>query len=115
MLATDLRPADADDLAEQLEVLRGAVLGGLFAVPPELPGRLRVVAFARVEDFRVFAPRPLDGFFAAPRGGEAVVVLRADVGRVTRAAIVAHELTHELTHAVVALCARLPRLATPEP
>ncbi len=93
-------------------MLRGAVLGGLFAVPPELPGRLRVVAFARVEDFRVFAPRPLEGFFAAPRGGgEAVVVFRADVGRVTRAAIVAHELTH----AVVALCARLPRLATPEP
>lgn len=102
VLATDLPPDGADDLAQQLEVLRSAVLGGLFDVPPSVPGRLHVVAFARVEDFRRFAPKPVDGFFARSRDGHTVIVARADVGRVTRAEIVAHELTHAVVAVALA-------------
>jgi hypothetical protein len=94
VLSTDLPADDADDLAEQLEVLRGAVLRGLFDVPPSIPGPLRVVAFASVDDFRRFAPKPIQGYFARSRGGDATIVVRGDLGRVTRAGLIAHELTH---------------------
>jgi hypothetical protein len=102
VLATDLPPDDADEVAEQLEVLLGAVLRGLFEPPPSLPDApLRVVAFGRVEDLRAFAPRPVEGYFAVSSRREPVIVARADVGRVTRAGILAHELTHAVVHLVL--------------
>ncbi len=101
VLSTDLEPDEADDLAEQLEVLLGAIRRGLFDAAPELPARLPVVAFARVEDFRVLAPKPYEGFFARSASGHAAVVLRGDFGRVTRAGIVAHELTHAVLALIV--------------
>jgi hypothetical protein len=95
VLSTDLAPAAADDLAEQLEVLRGADLAALGELAQSVEGPpLRVVAFARVEAFRDFVPAPLEGLFT-PRGG-GVVLLRGDRGRVTQASIVAHELMHGL-------------------
>jgi hypothetical protein len=94
VLATDL-PADAaDELAEQLEVLLGADLVVLGALRPEVPETLRVVAFADVETFRAFVPPPHDGVFVG--GGGGVILLRGDLGRVTRASIGAHELMHYL-------------------
>jgi hypothetical protein len=102
VLATDLPPDDADEVAEQLEVLLGAVVRGPFDPPPTLPDApLRVVAFARVEDLRAFVPKPIEGFHAVSSRRESVIVARADVGRVTRAGILAHELTHAVLRLVL--------------
>jgi hypothetical protein len=102
VLATDLPPDDADEVAEQLEVLLNAVLRGLFDLPPALPDApLRVVAFARLENLRAFAPKPFEGYFAVSSRREPAIVARADVGRVTRARILAHELTHAVVRLVL--------------
>ena len=46
-------------------------------------------------------PEPYEGFFARSASGHAAVVLRGDFGRVTRAGIVAHELTHAVLGPIV--------------
>jgi Flp pilus assembly protein TadD len=96
VMATDLRRKEAARLARQLEAARAWVTDAIFPEErPELPTRVRVVAFRTMAEFDEFAPPALRGYFTTNGLGETVVVLPPELGKEGRI-IVAHELTHVL-------------------
>jgi tetratricopeptide (TPR) repeat protein len=99
-VATDLPPNEAHGLARELELVRAAVLEGLFpGSPPAIPSRVRVVAFSSETQFEEFAPDGLRAYLTRDGLGQDVVVLPRAVGRDQRL-VLAHELAHHVARHV---------------
>jgi tetratricopeptide (TPR) repeat protein len=100
VVASDLRRADGNALARELEAVRAWVIAALFPEDaPAVPGRVRVVAFRTLEEFDEFAPSGLRAYFTRSGLGEPVIVIPGDVGPVLRL-VLAHELTHQVARHV---------------
>jgi Tfp pilus assembly protein PilF len=94
-VASDLRADRAERLATELEGIRAWVIAALFpGEAPEIPGRVRVVAFRSSREYDAFAPPGLRAYFTHDGLGEAVVVMTGETGREARL-VLAHELAHD--------------------
>ncbi|WP_242346289.1 M48 family metalloprotease [Anaeromyxobacter terrae] len=101
IVASDLRRAQADALARELEEVRAWVVAALFpGDAPSLPGLVRVVAFRTAEEFDEFAPPGLRAYFTRSGLGEPVIVMPGDdVGPELRA-VLGHEIAHQVARHV---------------
>jgi Flp pilus assembly protein TadD len=98
VLQTDLDPAAAASVLEQLETLRAVLQAGMFNRPVSVPERLEVVAFASLPEFAEVTHRAdLYGYFSRDALGGKRMVLGGGLGSI-QGAVVAHELTHLLPH-----------------
>jgi hypothetical protein len=95
VLRTDLPADDAAELLGRVERMRGAVAAGLPGGAPESSGRVEVVAFRTVEEFRPFAPEASFGYYIRYEGGAPRIVVPGEIGSWQRA-MLAHEITHDL-------------------
>ena len=91
VLATDVPRRRVPALAQQLEEVHALVVEALFGEPVQIPGRVRVVAFASARPFEELAPAGRSGY-GLSAAGERWIVFRYD-GRQPGSAF-AHELTH---------------------
>jgi tetratricopeptide (TPR) repeat protein len=105
VVRTDVGEAQAGELVEQLELLRGAVLASLYLADADAPGRVEVIAFRRTEEFEAFAPRHASAFALRDAGGLPRIVMPGGLGSWQRV-VLAHELTHSLAAALFAHQAR---------
>ena len=95
-VASDLPLPDAERIARELESVREWVLASLFqGRAPEVPGRVRVVAFRTMVEFDAFAPPAMRAFLTRNALGESVIVMPGRLGVEQRVAI-AHELAHHV-------------------
>ncbi|MGC3999067.1 MAG: hypothetical protein QM767_17145 [Anaeromyxobacter sp.] len=93
VLRTDL-PADrAGEMMGDLERLRAAIRGALFADAPQPPGRIEVIAFRSDAEFAPFAPEGNAGYYFRYAGGPPRIVLSGAI-RSWQRILLAHELTH---------------------
>jgi hypothetical protein len=102
VLRTDLSDGDAAELVNQLEMLRSAVLAGLFMESRDPPGRVEVIAFESDEEYRAFAPVHASAYYLRNPGGPPRIVLPGGLGAMQRVAL-AHELTHHLSACLFAI------------
>lgn len=94
VLATDVPRRRVPALAQQLEEVHALVVEALFGEPVQIPGRVRVVAFASARPFEELAPAGRTGY-GLSSAGERWIVFRYD-GPEPGAAF-AHELTHAIS------------------
>ncbi|ABS28570.1 hypothetical protein [Anaeromyxobacter sp. Fw109-5] len=99
VVASDLRRADAATIARELESVRAWVIAALFEDAPEIPGRVRVVAFRSAAEFDEFAPPGLRAYFTRSGIAEPVIVMPGALGPELRL-VLAHELTHQVARHV---------------
>lgn len=95
LLDTDLAPAEARQLAKELEELHALELQALLGEVVEIPGRLRVVALRDPRQFRDLAGEEYRAYYRRSRGGQ-TIVLHSEGMRVAPEAV-AHELVHHLS------------------
>ncbi len=100
VLRTDLDHDGAVDLLGQFELLRAAVKEALFGRAPDPPGRVEVIAFRTVEEYRPFAPPGAQAYYLRYEGGPPRIVLSGEWNPQQRA-VVAHELTHHLASSIL--------------
>jgi tetratricopeptide (TPR) repeat protein len=105
VVRTDVGEAEAGELVEQLELLRGAVLASLYLGGADAPGRVEVIAFRRTEEFEAFAPRHASAYFLRDAGGLPRIVMPGGFGSWQRV-VLAHELTHSVAASLFAHQAR---------
>ena len=99
VVASDLRRADAALIARELESVRAWVIAALFEEAPDIPGRVRVVAFRSAAEFDEFAPPGLRAYFTRSGIAEPVIVMPGALGPELRL-VLAHELTHQVARQV---------------
>jgi tetratricopeptide (TPR) repeat protein len=105
-VASDLRPAQAERIATELEGIRAWVIAALFpGEARDVPGRVRVVALRSTGELDIFAPPGLRAYFTRDGLGQAVVVMTREMGAEVRL-VLAHELAH---HALRHVYPRQPR------
>ena len=95
VLRTDLPADEAAELLGKVERMRGAVATGLPGGAVEGTGRVEVVAFRTVEEFRPFAAERSFGYYVRYEGGPPRIVIPGEFGPWQRA-MLAHEVTHDL-------------------
>lgn len=96
VVRTDVDEAPARSLAGELELLRGAVLAGLFQGAADPPGRVEVIAFSDADEFQAFAPPFAAAYYLRGVGGPPRIVMPGSLGAYQKVAL-AHELTHHLS------------------
>ncbi len=97
VIATDASQDKARALAEQLEEMRALDLAALVVEPVEIPGRLRVVAFASQIDFREFAGLKIDGYYSHDMFERPTIVI--PIKAMSRnPEVLPHELAHYISH-----------------
>jgi tetratricopeptide (TPR) repeat protein len=98
LLRSDLPRDAAVGVLDQLELLRAALLKGMFDRPVASPERLEVLAFASHGEFVELTGRAdLAGFFARSDFGRQRILLAGDLGSI-QSVVVAHELAHLLSY-----------------
>jgi len=95
ILRTDLAAVEAGELLGRVERLRAAVVAGLPGGAPEPSGRVEIIAFRTLEEFRPFAPENALGYYVRYEGGPPRIVVPGELGPWQRA-MLAHELSHDL-------------------
>lgn len=102
LLDTDLGSQRAAILLKQLETLHAMELQALVGEAVEIPGHLRVVAFADPGDFRELAgSRYIGGYYLVTGFGPMIVI--PVEGFEANREVVAHELAHYLSHFIFPL------------
>lgn len=91
-VASDVGAKRAGELVSRLETLRSLVVTALLGEQLEVPGRTRVVAFSRREQFEELAPRHAAGYVKHSWEGPMAVVPVDDLD--ADAETIAHELAH---------------------
>lgn len=86
----------AELLVHDLERIHALELQALVGEQVEIPGHLRVIAFADPGDFADVAPRSAIGFFRLSQMAEPMIVLPIE-GIQTSSETVAHEMAHHLS------------------
>lgn len=99
LIDTDAPPSRIPELVQKLELFHALELQAMVGEQVEIPGRLRVVAFANPADYRAVAPAPsVAGFASKSRFGEKFIAL--PVGGAAEPEVnvlAAHELAHHLS------------------
>jgi len=102
VVRSDLPDPEAVELVNQLELLRSAVLAGLFMEARDPPGVVEVIAFQSPEEYRAFAPAQASAYYLRNPGGPPRIVLPGGLGPRQKVAL-AHELTHHLSACLFAV------------
>ena len=102
VVRTDLALPDAEELVGQLELLRAAVLAGLFMESKDPPGQVEVIAFESRDEYRAFAPSYASAYYLRNPGGPPRIVLPGGLGAMQKV-VLAHELTHHLSACLFAV------------
>lgn len=101
LVRADVGEARAREVAQELEVLRAALLQAIFGREVDTPGRLEVVVFRSLDELLPFSrDTRVGGLMAEDAFGERRIVLADDGGLQSRR-LVAHELVHVLSHHVI--------------
>src|SRR5258706_2950398 len=74
IVATDAPEDDGAKLIQRLEQLRAADLAALVGEQVDIPGRLRVLAFARYDEFQAFRGPLVGGYYALDDWGRPSIV-----------------------------------------
>jgi tetratricopeptide (TPR) repeat protein len=96
LIDTDARAGEAQSLVRQLEHTQALVLQALVGEQVDIPGRVRVLAFADQTDFTEMAGEVVSGYYARGLFGEPSIVLPLRLLS-NDPEVVAHELAHHLS------------------
>ncbi len=96
LIDTDGSANDARSLVRQFEHMHALVLQALVGEQVEIPGHVRVLAFADPTDFREIAGEGVGGYYGRGFLGEPTIVLPLR-GLVDDPELIAHELAHHLS------------------
>lgn len=100
VLRSDLGPGAAEDMVQELEFVRSALVEAMFRRPVPTPTRLEVVAFRTKDELDEYAPHDdVAGLFERDALGRQRILLQ-DLGPAQRR-LIAHELTHYLSFHVI--------------
>src|SRR6266853_6942105 len=97
IVATDASERDAAQLVQRLEELRAADLDALLGEQVEIPGRLRVLAFARSDEFQAFKGPFVGGYYGLDNWGRPSIVFPVNALQ-TYPQVLAHELAHYISY-----------------
>jgi hypothetical protein len=93
---TDLSPDRAQLLVKRLETVHLLEIKAMVGEEVEIPGRLRVLAFAQRSDFRdLVGSTNAEGFFTSDHFGDPTIVFPVE-GFVANPVVIAHEVVHYL-------------------
>jgi tetratricopeptide (TPR) repeat protein len=96
LLATDLSSARAEAVVRDLEQLHALVVQALVGEGVEIPGKVRVVAFADPRDFEKLAPDDTSAYLKMGSLLTPIIVFPSD-GFQADPVLVAHELAHHVS------------------
>ena len=96
LIDTDARAGEAQSLVRQLEHTQALVLQALVGEQVDIPGRVRVLAFADQTDFTEMAEEVVSAYYTRGLFGEPSIVLPLRLLS-SDPEVVAHELAHHLS------------------
>jgi len=95
ILHTDLSSSEAGRLLGKIERLRAALMATLPGGTVPVSGRVDVIAFRTLEEYRPFSPDNALGYYIRYDGGSPRIVIPGEFGSYQHD-MLAHEITHDL-------------------